>query len=434
MQVFIDLVSRHEQAFYTFVHNVHSKGAGLFDNLMRWIERFLTVMRDGIGATSGVGADIEGMSQKISLETLLPAGGEERAAVFAEVDKVARYHYAMKVAHEERVRSRFGRSQGGTRNGSESTDITDEEAQALVNSVMSEFNFGELAKGNADELFAEETDESDEDEDESGEETDEDDDSSEFGTDSEEDEEISAESLPSKLPPSGPSHSPSIHTTPPRSSRMTYSQHPLSQKPTHIPFPSVSAVSQLTYPEARQRSFSLRNARSMTFLKDKDKERDPPPPVPPLPTRFEKPLPPRPLDSSLQSPPPGVLMSARRSSSEQSSVHSRQSSVRQIPPTSGLSSPRSAPRKKAKNDPVGLQPPELKQIPLLLPVFVEMVCLFGRPQCFLLLPLLMSSPDAPVAPAILTRVEYYRRCIDTCILTHAVSLSQGIAHWTVFLF
>lgn len=371
MQVFIDLVTRHEHAFYTFVHNVHSKGAGLFDNLMRWIERFLTIIRDGIGATLGVGTNIEGMSQRISLETLLPAGGEERATLLAEVDKVARYHYAMKVAHEERIRSRFGRSQGGT---SESADIADEEAQVLVNSVMNEFDFGELAKGNADELFAEETDESDEDEDESGEETDEDDDSGEFETDSEEDEEVSAESLPSKPLPSEPSHSPPIHTSPPRSSRMAYSQHSPSQKPQHTPFPSESAVSQPRYPEVRQRSFSLRNARSMTFLKDKDKRRDPPPPVPPLPTRFEKPLPPRPLGSSLHSPSPGILMPARRSSSEQSSVNSRQSPVRQLPPAPGLSSPGPSPRKKAKNGPVGLQPPELKQIPLLLPVFVEMVC------------------------------------------------------------
>ena len=361
MRAFIDLVRRHEQAFYTFVHNVHSKGAGLFDNLMRWIERFLTVIRDGIGATSGAEPDIEGISQKISLETLLPAGGEERAAVLAEVDKVARYHYAMKIAHEERVRSRFGRSQGGSGNGSASADIADEETQALVNGVMSEIDFGELARGNADELFAEETDDEDEDEDEdeSEEETG-DDDGSEFETESEEDE----ESLPSKPLPSRPSQTLSVHAGPQKPSG------PPLRKPTHTPLRSDSVLSQPTHPEIRQRSFSLRSARSMTSLKDKDKGRDPPPPVPPLPTRLEKPLPARPLDSSLHS----AAMPARRSSSEQLSVNSHR---RPPPSVSGMSPSRPASRKKVKNGPGRLQPPELTHIPLLLPVFVEMVCLFG---------------------------------------------------------
>ena len=39
MQIFIDLIQRHEQSFYSFVHKVHSKGAGLFDSLTKWVER-----------------------------------------------------------------------------------------------------------------------------------------------------------------------------------------------------------------------------------------------------------------------------------------------------------------------------------------------------------------------------------------------------------
>ncbi|KAL4075841.1 hypothetical protein J3A83DRAFT_4089482 [Scleroderma citrinum] len=341
VQAFIDLVSRHEQAFYTFVHNVHSKGAGLFDNLMGWIERFLTVMRVGIGAEAAA-ENVEEASQKIALETLLPAAGEERAAVLEEVDKVVRYHYAMKVAHEERVRSRFGRSQGGKGNGNDGADATDEETQALVNSVMSEIDFGELARGNADELFAEETD----DEDDSGEEETDEEDSSEFETDSEEEAEISGESFPSRPLPN---------------------RQVITSQPTHT-------ISQPTPPEIRQRSFSLRNARSMTYLRNKDKGRDPPP-VPPLPTRFEKPLPPRPPESSVHSRSPSIPLPTRRSSSEQLLLNDRRPSVRQSTSTPGLPPPR-PPRKKAKNGQGGLQPPELKYIPLLLPVFVEMVRLF----------------------------------------------------------
>ena len=47
VQTFIDLVERHEQSFYNFVHKVHAKGEGLFDSLMKWIQLFLSVFREG---------------------------------------------------------------------------------------------------------------------------------------------------------------------------------------------------------------------------------------------------------------------------------------------------------------------------------------------------------------------------------------------------
>ena len=99
VQIFIDLIQRHEQAFYTFVHKVHSKGEGLFTGLMRWIELFLTLMRDGVG-------------ERMSLEFLLPHTGEERSEIIREVDAVALYHYKLKVAYEAKLRKRFGRTQG----------------------------------------------------------------------------------------------------------------------------------------------------------------------------------------------------------------------------------------------------------------------------------------------------------------------------------
>ncbi|KAI9063229.1 hypothetical protein FKP32DRAFT_1666643 [Trametes sanguinea] len=98
VQIFIDLIQRHEQAFYSFVHKVHSKGEGLFTNLMRWIERFLTLMRDGLG-------------EPISLEFLLPHTGADRENVLREVDAVALYHYKLKVAYEAKLRRRTERSE-----------------------------------------------------------------------------------------------------------------------------------------------------------------------------------------------------------------------------------------------------------------------------------------------------------------------------------
>lgn len=125
VQTFIDLVQRHEQAFYTFVHNVHSKGQGLFDSLMGWIELFLNYARVGL-------------AQPLDLEFLLPApGGPERQRLMAEVDAVAQYHYRLKVAHEEKIRRRFRQEANG------------EEEAALLDSVMASLSLDETALGDA---------------------------------------------------------------------------------------------------------------------------------------------------------------------------------------------------------------------------------------------------------------------------------------------
>ncbi|ETW83931.1 hypothetical protein HETIRDRAFT_235512, partial [Heterobasidion irregulare TC 32-1] len=143
VQTFIDLIQRHEQSFYHFVHKVHSKGESLFNDLMRWIELFLAVIREGLGAP-------------VSLEFLLPHTGPERAAVLAEVDAVALYHYKLKIAYESKIRRRFaGGAEGGGGAG-----VEDEAAQALMQGVLRDLSYGELMRGDAEDAAAEDTDES----------------------------------------------------------------------------------------------------------------------------------------------------------------------------------------------------------------------------------------------------------------------------------
>lgn len=91
----MDLVQRHEGAFYNFVHQVHSKGEDLFDGLMHWIELFLTFIREGLNP------------EGISLEFLLPHGGAEREEIFREIDSLIEYHRMLKIAHHERLRRRL---------------------------------------------------------------------------------------------------------------------------------------------------------------------------------------------------------------------------------------------------------------------------------------------------------------------------------------
>ncbi|KAG8914147.1 hypothetical protein FRC00_000761 [Tulasnella sp. 408] len=134
VQTFIDLVQRHEQPFYFFVHKVHSKGEGLFDSLTHWVELFITLMREGLG-------------QDISLEYLLPHSEPERVAIFKEIDAVALYHYKLKIAHEEKVRRRFD---GRVKNDVDAAE--EEAAQDLVDGVIGDLSLGELMQGDIDEI------------------------------------------------------------------------------------------------------------------------------------------------------------------------------------------------------------------------------------------------------------------------------------------
>ncbi|KAJ9127616.1 hypothetical protein QFC24_001026 [Naganishia onofrii] len=136
VQTFIDLVARHEQSFYSFVHKVHSKGQGLFDALMTWIERFLAYARDGL-------------DDKIDLEFLLPYAGEERLEILREVDAVAAYHYKLKLAYEEKVRRRFRKDAA-----------TDDEA-ALIDGMIASLNLNDSVVGDMEEVGEEDEDSED---------------------------------------------------------------------------------------------------------------------------------------------------------------------------------------------------------------------------------------------------------------------------------
>lgn len=315
VQAFIDLIQRHEQSFYHFVHKVHSKGESLFDGLMRWIELFLTVVREGLG-------------EAISLEFLLPHAGQERANILAEVDKVALYHYKLKVAYEGKLRRRFGRAQN-------TADAEDEATQALVNGVIGEIDFGELMQGDVDDIAAEETNSDCDDDDSSTyESSSNDEDASDDSDGSDDSEESTSESIPKpKLPVRSQTTRLPARTTP----------RPDTQPPT-----------------PRTLTQSLRSSRSMNFLLGRRSDgpnASPPPPVPSLPPTYHhksenswssKPLPPSPISQSSAERPP---------------------SPPPPPKTDHEPLNRKAKGKKAET----LKPPELQYIPQLLPIFVEIV-------------------------------------------------------------
>lgn len=149
VQAFVDLVGRHEGRFYHFVHQVHSKGEGLFDNLMKWIELFINFVRDGL-------------PERVSLEFLLPVESKERAKLMREVDSIVEYHRQLKQAHHDRMKKRMLSGRG--------TDA-DKDA-AFVSGVMSNLKLGDVMSDVADVAAADSDDELDVDDDEEEEERD----------------------------------------------------------------------------------------------------------------------------------------------------------------------------------------------------------------------------------------------------------------------
>ncbi|KAI0660967.1 hypothetical protein C8Q70DRAFT_1099664 [Cubamyces menziesii] len=334
VQIFIDLIQRHEQSFYSFVHKVHSKGEGLFTSLMRWIERFLTLMRDGLG-------------EPISLEFLLPHTGPDRESILREVDEVALYHYKLKVAYEAKLRRRFGRTQGMN-----DADAEDEAAAQLVNGVVRDLSFGDLVKGDAEDLAAQETDEEDGSSDEesssgSG--------SSESGSDSDSDESDESDSGSSGEGSATERDStphPSSVPLPPARSR-TVGHTPVEQSiPPHMRFPQGVRHSADTPRPLEERPPSVpQRARTLST----------PARPPPRDARF-KDLPPHPGSKDLPPIPP-----VPRHSRQEEKMPER-NHERPTPSPKAKTSPK--PKKNAAAAP---KPPELEHIPQLLPLFVEMV-------------------------------------------------------------
>jgi hypothetical protein len=221
---------------------------------MRWIELFLTVVREGLG-------------DPISLEFLLPHTGQDRIDILQEVDAVALYHYRMKVSYEDKLRRRFGKIQG---QGQTDADLEDEATQALLAGVVGEVSFGELVQGDANELAAEESDEESEDES-----------SSEFESDDGDDDDESNESIEVMNP------EPIVRsqTVSQRSYTGSHSQGPI------IPPPRPRALSLKSVPPPLSR-----NA----------------PPVPPVPNNvsrlsLDKPLPRRPTSREHITPNPDQI-------------------------------------------------------------------------------------------------------------------------------
>ncbi|KAG0165832.1 hypothetical protein DFQ28_008257 [Apophysomyces sp. BC1034] len=92
-QPFVQLVERHEQQFYLFVHNVHANDSShLFDELLQYVDKIFAFVANG-------------MPGHIDLDALVVPGQE--ADLRKEIDALCDYHRRCKLQHLQRTRQKL---------------------------------------------------------------------------------------------------------------------------------------------------------------------------------------------------------------------------------------------------------------------------------------------------------------------------------------
>lgn len=154
---------------------------------MKWIELFINFVRDGL-------------PNPVSLDYLLPVGGQERKDIITEVDAIVEYHRQLKAAHHARMRKRMLK-------GKESDADAD---AAFVTGVMENLQLGQVM-GDLTDVTAEDSEE----------EHDEDDDDDDDATSEDSDGPPRINGLQSRLNQSGSGAGPRLEMLPnhPTSSR-----------------------------------------------------------------------------------------------------------------------------------------------------------------------------------------------------------------------
>ncbi|KAG2197032.1 hypothetical protein INT47_009748 [Mucor saturninus] len=99
VQAFVDLVARHEQHFYAFVHNVHSQEASkVFDELIHYVDGLFTFMAQGIPGKIDMNHGVEkaGFTRPKEIELLE-----------YEIDAICEYRYKQKMYRFERTKRKL---------------------------------------------------------------------------------------------------------------------------------------------------------------------------------------------------------------------------------------------------------------------------------------------------------------------------------------
>lgn len=99
VQAFIDLCARHQENFYTFVHEVHIHDDGLFAALMAWLEDILEFLRHG---PAGGKLDMNALFQgAVQMRTI------DQKAATAEIDALIQWQEQRKKWHQDKTRQKM---------------------------------------------------------------------------------------------------------------------------------------------------------------------------------------------------------------------------------------------------------------------------------------------------------------------------------------
>lgn len=169
VQVFVDLVERHEGRFYNFVHQVHSKGSGLFDGLMHWIELFINFVRGNERSAEAAqdprkASNPQGGIGEVDLEICMPAGGEERKKALDEIDSLVLYAYRLKFVRELKLRRKLAdREVAGVAGKLMGADkkrrpdgLDEDDDSAFVGAMVDNLGVGDIFTGEVADAEAEE--------------------------------------------------------------------------------------------------------------------------------------------------------------------------------------------------------------------------------------------------------------------------------------
>ncbi|KAI9481334.1 MAG: hypothetical protein EXX96DRAFT_566280 [Benjaminiella poitrasii] len=121
-QPFIDLVQRHENDFYRFVHNVHAQDQSkLFDNLLGYVDSLFSFIA-------------KGLPQRVDIEQVVTEAGinsSEYSALKKEIDNLCEYHRNRKQRHLDRKRQKLMSSNSNEDNGQEIFNFLPESKEVM---------------------------------------------------------------------------------------------------------------------------------------------------------------------------------------------------------------------------------------------------------------------------------------------------------------
>lgn len=113
VQLFIDLCARHENNFYSFVHEVHIHDNGLFEALMTWLEDILEFLRKG---PAGGKLDMNAL-----FRGAVDVGQVDKEIAIKEINDLVKWHADRKKWHQDKTRQKMAAEGNSSATGPAST-------------------------------------------------------------------------------------------------------------------------------------------------------------------------------------------------------------------------------------------------------------------------------------------------------------------------